>query len=192
MKIINEKQVDLTKVDSAMFYSISSLHKGLKNVDLGHILISRATEYLQINPQIKNFCTLSPIPNFRNYLKRRSNQDESIKGLLNINDLENIEENKDKLTSLCLRYLFVEKKKNNKAMDPVCNFHLKNGASIYRLNWSGDTSSQRINESYGLMVNYLYLTSAKSSNSINYKQNGVITHQKPIDQLATHLNITIK
>ncbi|GAM18701.1 hypothetical protein SAMD00019534_018760, partial [Acytostelium subglobosum LB1] len=191
MDVINSPHVDLTKIDSAMFYSISSLHSGLKNVDLGHLLIGKATEYLMINPSIKNFCTLSPIPNFKNYLKRRAVSDQPTTDLLAAVTFNNLESYKFALLSSCLRYIMTEKKRNNKAMDPVCNFHLKNGASVYRLNWRGDMSEHRLNESYGIMINYLYQPDVKKANSQNYKQNGTIIHQDPLNQLAHQLNITI-
>ncbi|KAI8866169.1 malonyl-CoA decarboxylase, partial [Ramicandelaber brevisporus] len=42
------------------------------------------------------------------------------------------------------------------ALDPVANFHLRNGACIRRINWLGDTSTKGLNESFGMMVNYQY------------------------------------
>ena len=56
---------------------------------------------------------------------------------------------------LCARYLVFEKR-NEKAIDPVANFHLSNGALVYRLNWQGDRSERGIKESAGIMVNYQY------------------------------------
>lgn len=40
--------------------------------------------------------------------------------------------------------------------DPVARFHLGNGASIERVNWMAGLSEKGIQESHGLMVNYLY------------------------------------
>ncbi|EGG22723.1 pleckstrin domain-containing protein [Cavenderia fasciculata] len=186
---INQSNIDLLQVDSAMFYSISSLHRGLKHVDLGHILISKATEYLMINPGIQNFCTLSPIPNFKNYLKRKAQTNQDIKQLLetDIND-NNIDQFRDVLETHCLNYLIKEKRKI-KTLDPVCNFHLKNGASIYRLNWKGDLSNQRMRESFGLMINYLYLPLHKTQYSLNYKTSGHVETQKPFQSQLHQYNI---
>lgn len=44
-------------------------------------------------------------------------------------------------------------------VDDVANFHLRNGASCYRLNWAGDGSSAGRARAAGLMVNYLYASS---------------------------------
>ena len=41
-------------------------------------------------------------------------------------------------------------------VDSVARFHLGNGARLERLNWLGDATEKGIDQSYGLMVNYLY------------------------------------
>ena len=41
-------------------------------------------------------------------------------------------------------------------VDSVARFHLGNGARLQRLNWLADTSERALEQSYGLMVNYLY------------------------------------
>ena len=38
------------------------------------------------------------------------------------------------LMRLCAKYLYLEKRRNF-ALDPVANFHLRNGAAMWRLNW---------------------------------------------------------
>ena len=40
--------------------------------------------------------------------------------------------------------------------DAIARFHLGNGARLERLNMLGDTSPKGLEQSYGLMVNYLY------------------------------------
>lgn len=39
---------------------------------------------------------------------------------------------------------------------PVSKFHMGNGAEIHAIHFNADTSSQRIHESWGIMVNYDY------------------------------------
>jgi malonyl-CoA decarboxylase len=47
----------------AVFYSISNCQPGLRGVSLGNFLIKRVAEELKAElPQLKTFCTLSPIP----------------------------------------------------------------------------------------------------------------------------------
>ncbi|KAJ0016897.1 hypothetical protein Pint_09824 [Pistacia integerrima] len=52
-------------------------------------------------------------------------------------------------------YLLQEKKRG-KALDSVANFHLQNGAMIERINWMADRSEKGLNQSAGIMVNYVY------------------------------------
>ena len=40
---------------------------------------------------------------------------------------------------LCAQYLYLEKRRKG-ALDSVANFHLRNGATLWRLNWLADLS----------------------------------------------------
>lgn len=62
---------------------------------------------------------------------------------------------KPPLMRLCARYLLQEKKRG-KALDSVANFHLQNGAMVERINWMADRSEKGLNQSGGIMVNYVY------------------------------------
>ena len=54
----------------ATFYSITNTEPGLAGVDLGNHLIKSVVQVLQSEfPTLRTFCTLSPIPKFRNYLE---------------------------------------------------------------------------------------------------------------------------
>ena len=54
----------------AAFYSISNCQPGLKGVSLGNFLIKRVAEELKRElPQLKTFCTLSPIPGFARWVR---------------------------------------------------------------------------------------------------------------------------
>ena len=67
----------------------------------------------------------------------------------------------------CAFYLYHEKK-NGYAFNSVANFHLKNGAIIYRINLAGDMSDNGVRSSYGMMVNYGYYLDQVDSNCIDY------------------------
>ncbi len=55
----------------AVFYSISNCQPGLRGVSLGNFLIKRVAEHLKRElPQLKTFCTLSPIPSLVGWLQR--------------------------------------------------------------------------------------------------------------------------
>lgn len=68
-KVLNDPApgVDIppTQADTAIFYSITQAQKGLTGVDLGHMLLKKVLVDLQSTlPNIKTFCTLSPMPTF--------------------------------------------------------------------------------------------------------------------------------
>lgn len=90
----------------------------------------------------------------------------------------------DFLTRACAYYLFYEKK-NGYALNSVCNFHIKNGAQIYRINFGGDLSDKGWNASYSLMVNYGYYLDDVNTNCVNYLSNKTI---RVSDQVQTILN----
>lgn len=61
-----------TTSKAAIFYSINNTHKGLSGVDLGTFLIKRVVEVLkQEFASLEIFSTLSPLPNFRMWFKRK-------------------------------------------------------------------------------------------------------------------------
>jgi malonyl-CoA decarboxylase len=62
---------DLTRANTAIFYSISNTQTGLRGVSFGDSLIKRVVETLkQAFPHLKTFATLSPIPGLRAWLVR--------------------------------------------------------------------------------------------------------------------------
>ncbi|MGH0118092.1 UNVERIFIED_CONTAM: hypothetical protein FKN15_043592 [Acipenser sinensis] len=71
------------------------------------------------------------------------------------------------LMRLCPWYLYGEKHRGY-ALNPVANFHLQNGATMWRLNWQADTSPRGLSASCGMMVNYRYFLQDTSANSSRY------------------------
>ena len=59
------------------------------------------------------------------------------------------------LPRLAARYLYREKRRRA-ALCPVANFHIRNGACLWRVNWMADPSPRGMEASCGLMVNYRY------------------------------------
>ena len=59
------------------------------------------------------------------------------------------------LTRLAAHYLARERRRG-RALDPVANFHVRNGAVMARLNWMGDVSAKGFKQSAGMMINYEY------------------------------------
>ena len=54
------------------------------------------------------------------------------------------------LMRLCAHYLYAEKRRGF-AVDSVANFHLRNGAMMYRLNWAADLSPRGLKNSFGMV-----------------------------------------
>jgi malonyl-CoA decarboxylase len=53
-------------------------------------------------------------------------------------------------------------------LGPVANFHLTNGAVLWRINFLADTSIRGLSQACGMMVNYRYYLEHKEANSKNY------------------------
>ena len=65
-------------------------------------------------------------------------------------------ENEEILLKQALIYLTSSDRKDELPNDPVAKFHLGNGAILERINLNADLSSKGLNQSKGVMVNYLY------------------------------------
>ncbi|ESO88954.1 hypothetical protein LOTGIDRAFT_106236, partial [Lottia gigantea] len=188
---------DKSQFNTAIFYSITSTQKGLQSIDLGNYLIKKVVEEIQKEfDHIQQFSSLSPIPGFKDWLITEINQIlhikskykeqsqikphmdkthscilETFKEFIQKNswvskrDLEPVF--KDILMRLCARYLYLEKRRQY-ALNPVANFHLGNGAVLWRINWMADMSSRGLSSSCGLMVNYRYYLENTEYNSTKY------------------------
>ena len=163
--------VDLERVDTAVFYSISNCQPGLAGVNLGTALIKQVVEALRLDlPQLRRFVTLSPIPGFRSWVEhelgpagaglRPGERDllpaEPARVLARLADAgwDVDEAIRPALLALCARY--VTTVREGRAADPVANFHLANGAAVERINWMADASATGRARSFGVMANYLY------------------------------------
>ena len=176
---------DLKKADTAIFYSISNCQPGLAGVSFGNFLIKRVVADLASElPSLKNFATLSPIPGFSAWLeqqalaeeeggpsdeKLRSQATKAIESMVEQEDLgsfvqssgekgkagESAQKLQQSLQSLCAVYL-MKAKRGAQVEDRVAHFHLTNGALIRQINWAANLSARGLEQSYGMMVNYLY------------------------------------
>ncbi|KAI9555443.1 hypothetical protein GHT06_017958 [Daphnia sinensis] len=208
---------DVNRVNTAIFYSISSTQKGLAGIDLGQSLIKRALRALQAEiPSLQQHSTLSPIPGFRSWLLQQLRETERgrktvladfdwgpAQQLINstkenpFGQLRNLlvdsswmrEEAKATLLKhplmrLCAHYLFVEKRRGF-ALDSVANFHLRNGAIMWRLNWASDLSPRGLKNSFGLMMNYRYYLDSCEKNSQLYAEKQHIESSEQIRLLSS-------
>ena len=140
---------------AAVFYSISNCQKGLTGISFGNFLIKQvATDLSYEFKNLKNFVTLSPIPDFRKWIRNKYPKlDVKIGKIKKSDQLSKI---KDELLTCLGEYFFKSERSDKMPNDPVARFHLGNGASLEQINFLGDTSSNGIKLSGGLMVNYLY------------------------------------
>ena len=180
--------------DTAIFYSISNCQTGLAGISFGNFLIKQVADAVKKEfPGITQFATLSPIPGFRKWLDDvlvRDTPDwlsEDDIDLLNRSDWRDNElirqPLKPALMNLCARYL-VEEKRNGRPLDPVARFHLGNGASVERLNWAADLSDKGIEQSTGMMVNYLYDSEQIVRNHEAYVRDGIVAASSAVTKLA--------
>jgi malonyl-CoA decarboxylase len=177
--------------DTAIFYSISNCQDGLRGVSFGNFLIKQVVEELQAEfPQLKRFSTLSPVPGFRRWLTQQlaeeSNPDAALLPKLARDgwwhDPEQSEPLRAALMRLCATYLTRRPSPGNR-IDPVARFHLGNGARLERINWLGNTELRAIQESFGIMVNYLYDHDSIENNHEAFVRGGAIVRSPEVDAL---------
>jgi malonyl-CoA decarboxylase len=184
------RQHAVDDADTAIFYSITS-RPGLAGVHLGNELIKQVVDELRHqSDQLRAFATLSPIPGFRRWAAAQvdlggltpaevESLGASAPDLLRlvdrswIDDPEYSDRVRPGLLSLGARYLMTVQ--DGRAIDPVANFHLSNGATLERLDWMANPASYGIDESYGLMVNYRYNRAKIAANTAAYLADGLIS-----------------
>jgi malonyl-CoA decarboxylase len=192
--ILNDNQNDV-KRDTAIFYSINNCQRGLKRIPLGNFLIKMvATEIARENPNIKTFSSLSPVTGFARWLKAElkskksmlfGNDRDVLKQALNPGwhkDTRLVKKIKKPLMRACAHYL-VNEKRGDKPLNSVARFHFGNGAELYRINWMGNSSKHGIDDSFGIMVNYLYDLKNIESNHEDYMINGGLAVSRSVRKL---------
>lgn len=171
--------------DTAIFYSINNCQVGLQGISFGNFLIKQvADELAEEIGTLKHFATLSPVPGLRRWFEpiwragldeRFSSADYALLTKLDQPqwwlDADVAKALKPVLMRACARYL-LEEKRGDEPADPVARFHLSNGARIERINWLGDNSEQRLHQSYGILVNYVYDRRAVIKNHEAYVAKG--------------------
>jgi len=184
--------------DTAVFYSISNCQPGLAGVNLGTALIKQVVEALRVDlPQLRRFVTLSPVPGFRAWCEQQlgvADADEPIpeQSLMPAEPkrvLERLTEPewdvdeaiRPALLALAARYLTTTA--DGRALDPVANFHLSNGASIERANWMADPSPTGRARSFGVMANYRYEPEHIAERAEAYAANAEVTASNQVREL---------
>ncbi len=158
------------KATTAIFYSISNCQRGLAGVSFGSFLIKQVVaEISREFPRLSTFVTLSPAPSFASWLKRErsreastmiSEEDRAALATLDkagwMSDPELAENLREPVLRAAATYFLNARTPSGVPVDPVARFHLGNGARLERINWLGDPSPKGLQQSHGVMVNYLY------------------------------------
>ena len=166
----------------------------IRPIDLTHLL--------------RHGATLSPLPGFRTWLERqnRSGADDLLLAaersaiealgeeeadLLVLLNREGWQDDpriaaalREPLIRLSARYLLRERTPSGRALDPVAHFHLSNGARVERLNWLGDASTKGLQQSAGIMVNYLYRLGDIEANHEAYRGEGRVAASSAVRNLV--------
>ena len=144
------------------------------------------TELSEELPRLKHFLTLSPMPRFAKSLGpllageidgwptarldavlaefapvlQQSGQQRSLcatlRERLQGGAMVDAHQLAGPLARLALLYITALKQSRGVCCDPVAAFHLANGATLERINVNADRSAKGMQQSFGVMVNYLY------------------------------------
>ncbi|MEX0752722.1 MAG: malonyl-CoA decarboxylase [Xanthobacteraceae bacterium] len=190
--------VEPEKATTATFYSISNCQRGLAGVSFGNFLIKQVVEEIsRENPRLSTFVTLSPVPNFAEWLRRERLAESSValrpedKAALAILDREDwwqrpelAEKVRDPLLRAAAFYFLHARTPRGAPVDSVARFHLGNGARLERINWLADTSPKALRQSHGLMVNYLYDLDDIEKNHEAYAEHHTVVASSAVGKLA--------
>jgi malonyl-CoA decarboxylase len=173
---------DARTAHTAVFYSISDCQRGLRGISFGNFLIKQVIRELSAElPWLRTFATLSPVPSLATTVANHDDPDgftdkrlralsashhDELRRLAPTGD--EVEGLSQLLTApgphdpvvarlagrLALSHL-LHVKARGRIADSVGHFHLSNGARLERINPDGDLSS-RGEQSFGVMVNYVY------------------------------------
>jgi malonyl-CoA decarboxylase len=188
---------DPLEADTAIFYSITNCQDGLRGIHFGNLLIKQVAQQLGHEfRRLRNFATLSPVPGFRAWLGTIGKELAAVEGGRALSQTLDHIDDKDwrkneplaqrleaALVPLCAYYL-IHARHNGDALDPVARFHLGNGASLERINWLADTSRRGLQQSAGLMVNYLYRLEDVEENHEIYVKEQRVAASRQVSKLA--------
>jgi Malonyl-CoA decarboxylase C-terminal domain len=150
----------------AVFYSISSIVQGLSvGADLIHGVVDELRADATLG--VRHFVTLSPMPGFAKWLGGNAQR--------RVDDGDG-DDRDAALKRAALGYLLGAKQQQQqqRALDPVANFHLGNGAAIGCVRVGADRSEQRAQQSLGVMVNYHYELPLLAERRRRYRESGHI------------------
>ncbi len=201
---------DPADADTAIFYSISNCQDGLRGISFGNFLIKQVVEELRTElPGLTTFATLSPVPAFRRWLTDNLAEatelllpaeraalsrfaGEDLTGLPAFLATAWVEEPTQRdalmapLLRLCASFLTSTgggRGPHDSRGDPVARFHLGNGARLERINWLANPVARGLQESCGIMVNYLYDPDTIETNHEAFVRQGAVARSAAVNAL---------
>jgi malonyl-CoA decarboxylase len=174
-------------LDTVVFYSISNCHPGLAGVSFGNFLIKQVVEEVgKRYPKAKRYVTLSPVPGFCKWLAAENSSPDldthELRSLAKVHGTDTTDPRWEAALGLCARYL-VRERSQDLALDPVARFHLGNGASLHAIHWAADLSDKGLQQSAGMMVNYLYDLDSIEENHDAYFDQGEVAVSRTVARL---------
>lgn len=180
--------LDPKKASTAVFYSISNCQDGLRGIPLGNFLIKQVVEDLRQHfPQLKEFVTLSPIVKFGTWVRNQEDYADILPATLGDlqNDAEDAADFEKPLMAAAAWFLSEVKAPDGKPADPVCRFHIGNGARLERLNWTAQMNEKGFDASYTIMANYKYIIEDIEKNHEAFESDGTVTITNAIKKSAS-------
>ncbi len=169
---IDRNEIDAEDANTAVFYSISNCHNGLLGISFGNFLIKQVANTLKRElPKLNQFQTLSPLPGLMKWMENYAPVTFERCSENNCSD--------DELMKQTIRYLTESNRKDGMPNDSVARFHIGNGASLDRINLKADLSDKGLQQSFGIMANYLYdLDIVEENHELFFKDKIVNTSQR--------------
>ena len=196
--VAKRSMVEPDQATTATFYSISNCQRGLAGVSFGNFLIKQVVEEISRElPRLSTFATLSPVPNFAEWLRQERLAESSVvlrpedKAMLVILDREDwwqqpalVEKVRDPLMRAAGFYFMHARTSRGAPFDSVARFHLGNGARLERINFMADTSIKALRQSHALMVNYQYDLDDIEKNHEAYAEHRTVVASSAVTRLA--------
>lgn len=167
--------------NTAVFYSISNCQAGLRGISFGNSLIKQVVDDLSVAlPNLKTFVTLSPVPGFSKWVNGEvaEHPDHPAQTLLDT------ESNPELAEQFAAYYLARAKRGDALPIDPVARFHLGNGAQLHAILSEADTSEKGLQQSFGVMVNYMYRLGRVEANHQAFAESATIAQSSAVTSLA--------
>ena len=146
---LDREEINSEEINTAVFYSISNCQDGLTGISFGNFLIKKVAHKLKQEIQgLNTFVTLSPVPGLMKWMENNA-------PLVYENCLNKVKDDKNFIKKT-INYLTESNRGDMLPNDPVARFHLGNGAILHKINLNADMSAKGIEQSHGIMINYLY------------------------------------